>query len=249
MRVEHALHRRAAPVRRRPAARARPPDPATAGGSRQSRARCPTCRGTRPSSSDSAVNSSSAPTWTPSAASEVAGVGVPSGAATTLMPMPTTTASASSADRLRFQQDAGELARRRPARRWAISAKSSYRPIPPRAAMPRCSPAQRRLQRQPRGKAERRRNRGRHHRSPRGCCWRGCHAARSTRDCAGRGPPSAPSSRTTSARARRRAPAPWPRHWSSRSYRTRRAGNPPRWLADRARMPSRTATSPQPSPR
>src|SRR6266478_222591 len=43
--------------------------------------------------SDSAENSSSAPIWTPSAASEVAGVGVPSGAAMTLVPIPTTTAS------------------------------------------------------------------------------------------------------------------------------------------------------------
>src|SRR5712675_454556 len=42
--------------------------------------------------SDSVANSSSAPIWTPSAASEVAGVGVPSGAATTFVPIPTTTA-------------------------------------------------------------------------------------------------------------------------------------------------------------
>src|SRR5713101_3423802 len=41
--------------------------------------------------SDSTANNSSAPIWTPSAASEVAGVGVPSGAAMTLVPMPTTT--------------------------------------------------------------------------------------------------------------------------------------------------------------
>src|SRR5262245_5742225 len=42
--------------------------------------------------SDNARNSSSAAIWMPSACSEVAGVGVPSGAATTLVPMPTTTA-------------------------------------------------------------------------------------------------------------------------------------------------------------
>ncbi len=42
--------------------------------------------------SDSARNNSPAPTLMPSAASEVARVGVPSGAATTLVPMPTTTA-------------------------------------------------------------------------------------------------------------------------------------------------------------
>ena len=47
--------------------------------------------------SDSSANRSSAPTSTPSAASDVAGVGVPSGAATTLVPMPTTTASRSPA--------------------------------------------------------------------------------------------------------------------------------------------------------
>ena len=47
--------------------------------------------------SDSVANNSSAPIWTPSAASEVAGVCVPSGAATTLVPMPTTTASRSPA--------------------------------------------------------------------------------------------------------------------------------------------------------
>ncbi|OIQ63860.1 hypothetical protein GALL_545970 [mine drainage metagenome] len=43
--------------------------------------------------SDRVANNSSAPISTPIALSEVAGVGVPSGAATTLVPMPTTTAS------------------------------------------------------------------------------------------------------------------------------------------------------------
>ena len=43
--------------------------------------------------SDRVANNSSALIWTPNAASDVAGVGVPSGAATTLVPMPTTTAS------------------------------------------------------------------------------------------------------------------------------------------------------------
>ncbi len=47
--------------------------------------------------SDNTANNSSAPIWTPSAASEVAGVGVPSGAAMTLVPMPTTTARRSPA--------------------------------------------------------------------------------------------------------------------------------------------------------
>ena len=74
-------------------------------------AHCPRCRETRPRLSDSSANSSSAPTWTPSAASEVAGVGVPSGAATTLVPIPTTTARPIVGLGLRFQQYAGEFLR------------------------------------------------------------------------------------------------------------------------------------------
>src|SRR6201996_9717514 len=43
--------------------------------------------------SDNNANNSSAPIWMPSAANDVAGVGVPSGDETTLVPIPTTTAS------------------------------------------------------------------------------------------------------------------------------------------------------------
>ena len=163
--VERALDGRIAGPGSRPSRQARRRAPARAAGSRQSRGHRPRCRGIPPRQSDSTANSSSAPIWTPSAASEVAGVGVPSGAATTLVPMPTTTASrspatASASSRMPasllppgqhvvgpFQRKLHMFRSRRPQRRL-----DAYF-------------LQRRLERKPGGKTQRRRDRRRRHRS------------------------------------------------------------------------------------
>src|SRR5262249_13034642 len=74
--------------------------------------------------------------------------------------------------------------------------------------------------------------------SPRGCCWRDCHAARSRRVAAALVPRSARWLRTTSARVRLPGRGASPPNWWSRSCRKRRFCSPPIQLGSRALLSS-----------
>ena len=205
--------RRTEPI---PAGRARPRAPATGAGFRQSRGRRPRCRDTPPRRPTARRTGPRRRHRRRAPASEVAGYGVPSGAATTLVPMPTTTASrpsatASASSRMPasfcppgqnivgpFQRKLHVFRSRRSQRRFDADL------------------LQRRLERQPRGKAERRRHRGRYIDDFEDAAGKIATRRDPGAIAGARAPRSAPWSRTRSARARRRGPAPWLRHWSSR---------------------------------
>ena len=163
---------------------------------------------------------------TPSAASDVAGVGVPSGAATMLVPMPTTTA--------RLPPGRVSASSRIP-ESFACPARTSlghFRENPTEAE-PGHGP-KRRLQRQTRSKAERRRH--------------GRRNVDGFKNAAGQITPRRdprplppPPARGLFCRDKphrpalaRRAPAPWLPNSSSRSDRSFRADSRPMWLVDRA---------------
>ena len=186
---------------------------------------------------------------TPSAASEVAGVGVPSGAATTLVPIPTTTASRSPATASASSRMPASFCRPASTSFGHFSenfissdpadlsdASMLTFAAPPRARARRQSPSVAAT-----AGATSTTSRTLLARLPRGAIQGRCRRPRPA-VCSDGHKPDRPA-------LARRAHATSPPHWSSRPGRKRRAGSPPIWPVDRARMPSRTATSPRPWPR